>query len=199
MIDANADPNLYSFYLRSRYGLTTADGAVVSCDDMRAGCASMGADGGPLGYDFVADAYTPSPGETPGGADGTGGAGTGGACALPQLGTDAKDSPATLPPSAAGDAIRGRGGNDSLRGRGGDDCLFGEAGSDRLGGGPGADKLKGGRGADRLRGGGGRDVLGGGAGGDRIDARGGGRDRVRCGTGRDRVRAGGRDALGRGC
>ena len=199
MVDANADPNLYSFYLRSRYGLTTADGAVVSCDDMRAGCASMGADGGPLGYDFVADAYTPPPGEAPGAGGGGTDAGTGAACALPQLGTDAKDSPATLPPSAAGDAIRGRGGNDSLRGGGGDDCLFGEAGSDRLGGGPGADKLKGGRGADRLRGGGGRDVLGGGAGRDRIDARGGGRDKVRCGPGRDRVRAGGRDVLGRGC
>lgn len=193
-VDANADPNLYSFYLRSRYGFTATDGSVASCDDMRSGCASMAPDGGAAGYDFVADAYSPQ-----GGGGANGGAAGGAPCALPQLGTDAKDSSATLPPSAAGDAIRGRGGDDRLRGLAGDDCLYGNAGDDRLRGDENADRLKGGAGDDRLVGGPGRDLLGGGPGADRINARGGGVDRVKCGPGRDRVRADRRDRLGRGC
>jgi hypothetical protein len=194
-VDTGGDANLYSFYFRSRYALR-AGGASVSCDDMRAGCASMAPDGLPAGYDHVADAYT-----APAGPDGSSGGGSRGgpACALPQLGTDAKDTPATLVPSGAGDAIRGRGGNDRLRGADGDDCLYGDEGNDRLAGDAGADELRGGPGRDRLRGGTGPDLLGGGPGADRINAKGGGRDRLKCGPGRDRVRADKRDKLGAGC
>jgi hypothetical protein len=188
-VDVAGDPNLFSFYRRSRYDVRTADGTEVVCDDMRSGCDSMGPDGLAAGYDFVADAYTPLAGS----------AGGGEACALAQLGTDAKDSAATLPPSAAGDAIRGRGGDDRLRGRDGDDCLYGNLGDDRLRGDAGRDRLKGGSGSDRLKGGAGRDMIGGGPGADRINARGGGADKVKCGPGRDRVRADRRDRLGRGC
>jgi hypothetical protein len=176
-VDLGGDPNLYSFYLRSRFDLDNG-GVEATCDDMRAGCASMGPDGHPPGYDHVADAYTAPSGS---GAEGGGGGSGGAACALPQLGTDAKDTPATLVPSGAGDAIRGRGGDDRLRGLDGDDCLYGNVGNDRLAGDAGADRLNGGPGADRL------------------NAKGGGRDRVRCGPGRDRVRADKRDRLARAC
>ena len=99
-VDLAADPNLYSFYFRSRFDLGNGAAETI-CDDMRAGCTSMGPDGLPPGYDHVADAYTAP-------ADDSGGGGSGGAaCALSQLGTDAKDTPATLVPSGAGDAIRG--------------------------------------------------------------------------------------------
>ncbi len=189
-VDANADPNLYSFYKRSRFDVANASGE-LTCDDMRAGCPTMAPDGLAPGYDHVADAYTAPSGEA--------GGSTGPACALPQLGTDAKDTPVTLVPSGSGDAIRGMGGNDRLRGLAGDDCIYGNAGDDRLRGDGDRDTLKGGRGKDRLRGGRGADRLGGGSGADRIDARGGGRDRVKCGPGRDRVRADKRDRLGRGC
>jgi hypothetical protein len=188
-VDSNGDPNVYSFYRRSRYAFRTSTGKKVNCDDMRAGCASMKPDGLPAGYDFVADAYTPPGGGSAGGK----------ACALAQIGTGFKDTPETLPPSAAGDSIRGGGGSDRLRGGRGDDCLTGQRGRDRLRGGGGRDKLKGGPGDDRLAGNGGRDVLGGGPGDDVLISRGGGRDVVRCGPGHDRVVADDRDRLGTGC
>ena len=197
-VDATGDPNLYSFYFRSRFDIRDAGGAERVCDDMRAGCPTMGPDGLPAGYDHVADAYTApadegsAPTLQPGTTDAA-------SCALPQQGTDAKDTPATLVPSGSGDAIRGAGGDDRLRGLDGDDCLYGDAGNDRLKGDAGADKLKGGADDDRLTGGEGPDVLGGGPGADRLNAKGGGRDRVKCGPGRDRVRADKRDKLGRGC
>ena len=215
-VDVNDDPNLYSFYRRSRYDLRVADGTEVVCDDMRAGCASMGPDGLAPGYDFVADAYTPA---------GRGAAGGGAPCVLPALGSAARDTPRTLVPSAAGDAIRGRGGSDRLRGLGGDDCLYGDSGADRLRGdgdhdklsggrgrdvlhgsagrdrlrsGTGADRASGGPGRDFVRAGAGRDVVRGGAGGDVIVVRDHQRDRVRCGAGRDRVFANRADRLA-GC
>ena len=191
-VDANGDPNLFSFYERSRYDLRTAGGGEVSCDDMRAGCASMAPDGLPPGYSFVSDAFS-----APDGGDGS--AGRGGACSLAQLGTSFADTPATLPPSDAGDAIRGVGGRDRLRGGAGDDCLFGGAGNDRLEGDGGRDRLKGGHGRDRLVGGPGRDRLVGGPGADVLRSRGGGRDVVRCGAGRDRVIADRHDRVERGC
>ena len=197
-VDVNGDPNLYSFYRRSRYDLHTAANGEVTCDDMRAGCASMGPDGLPAGYDHVSDAYT-APDRSGGGSGGGAGGSSGPACALPQLGTDAKDTPATLVPSGSGDAIRGRGGDDRLRGLDGDDCLYGDLGDDRLAGDAGADRLKGGADDDRLVGGEGKDVLGGGGGADRLNARDGELDRVKCGPGRDRVIADERDKLGRGC
>ena len=90
-VDANGDPNLYSFYSRSRFDLRDAGGSEVTCDDMRAGCASMAPDGLPAGYDFVADAYTA--------------AGRRlerrrrrGRARCPSSGPTAKDTPATLPP-----------------------------------------------------------------------------------------------------
>jgi hypothetical protein len=152
----------------------------------------MGPDGLPPGYDHVADAYT-----APKGAEG--GSGGIGPCVLPQRGTDAKDTPVTLPPSGAGDAIRGRGGDDKLRGGDGNDCLYGNKGADRLGGDAGADRLKGGADDDRLDGGDGRDVIGGGPGADTIHSKDGERDRVRCGPGKDKVIADRKDKLGAGC
>ena len=197
-IDTNDDPNVFSFYKRSRYDFRTAEGDRVVCDDMRAGCESMGPDGLPAGYDLVADAYTPRAEDGPG-PGGPGGGGSTPACGLAQRGSAEADTPATLPPSAAGDAIRGGGGNDRLRGGDGDDCLYGANGRDRLKGEGGRDRLKGGSGRDRLVGGPGRDRLGGGPGADVLRSKGGGRDKVKCGPGDDRVIAGARDRLGRGC
>jgi dienelactone hydrolase len=197
-VDAAGDPNLYSFYFKSRFDLRNAAGAEQTCDDMRAGCPTMAPDGLPAGYDHVSDAYT-APADSGGSGSGSSGGSTAAPCALPQQGTDAKDTPATLVPSGSGDAIRGGGGNDRLRGLDGDDCLYGQAGNDRLAGDAGRDKLKGGDGNDRLRGGAGPDVIGGGPGADRLNAKGGGRDVVKCGPGRDRVRADKRDLLGKGC
>lgn len=170
-IDLAGDPNAFSFYLRSRYDLTNTDGSEVTCDNMRAGCPSMGPDGLPAGYSFVSDAYSaPDGGEV-----------RGKRCVLPQKGTGARDTPATLPPSDAGDAIRGRAGNDRLHGGRGNDCLYGQRGKDRLHGGPG------------------RDLLSGGPGNDRILAIDGERDRIRCGRGKDVVRADRKDKLGPSC
>ena len=80
-VDLNDDANLYSFYLRSRFDFTDAGGAEQVCDDMRAGCSTMAPDGGPVPYSFVGDAY-----DLRGGSSGE-------ACALPQQGTDARDTP----------------------------------------------------------------------------------------------------------
>jgi hypothetical protein len=45
-VDANGDPNLFSFYYRSRLDLGKA-----ACEDMRAGCAALAPDGhGPYSY-----------------------------------------------------------------------------------------------------------------------------------------------------
>jgi dienelactone hydrolase len=196
-VDVAGDPNLYSFYLRSRFDIRDSTGAERTCDDMRTGCPTMGPDGLAAGYDHVSDAYT-APADS-GPSSESGGDSGAAPCALPQTGTDAKDTPATLVPSGSGDAIRGAGGDDRLRGRDGDDCLYGEDGNDRLGGDAGADKLKGGAGNDRLKGGDGPDVLGGGPGADVLKAKDGERDKLKCGPGRDRVRADRRDKLGRGC
>lgn len=154
-IDPSGDPNLYSFYLRSRYGLHKADGTAVSCDDMRAGCDSMAADPLPRDYSFVADANRPDGQrqvrEIP--------------CSLPQAGGPGPDE---LEGTDGGDAIRGRGGDDRINGGIGRDCLYGGSGGDRLDGGLGRDRLLGGRdddvvlaaggGADRIHCGGGHDV-----------------------------------------
>ena len=56
-VDPTRDRNVFSFYLRSHYGLTRADGSSAVCDDMRRGCATMGPDGLPPSYDLVDDAY----------------------------------------------------------------------------------------------------------------------------------------------
>ena len=190
-IDTNQDPNVYSFYKRSRYDFRTASGKEVTCNDMRKGCGSMKPDGLDRGYSFVSDAYSAPKGSR--GGDRTP------ACGLGQHGTDSRDSPATLPPSDAGDSIRGYGGKDRLRGGEGDDCLYGGEGGDRLNGGKGKDKLKGGKGRDRLVGGPGVDKLGGGPAADVLRSKDGDRDVVKCGPGKDVVIADRRDKLGRGC
>jgi dienelactone hydrolase len=104
-VDTGHDPNLYSFYLRSQYDFHRANGAEVTCADMRKGCASMTPDGQPPGYSFVADATRPDKGA----------GGTPDACALPQAG------------GAGNDKLKGTAGGDALRGRGGDDRLSGGA------------------------------------------------------------------------
>jgi dienelactone hydrolase len=146
-VDLNDDGNLFSFYLRSRFDFTATNGDELICDDMRAGCESMGPDGGPVPYSFVGDAYDVR------------GGGSGESCALPQQGTDGRDTPKTLPPTESGDALRGGKGADRLRGGGGDDCLYGQRGRDRLRGNAGDDRLSGGGGRDHLVGGPGADTL----------------------------------------
>ncbi len=147
-VDQNSDPNVFSFYFRSRFDFTDAGGADQVCDDMRAGCPNMAPDGGPVPYSFVADAFDTSGGPPPGGN-----------CTLPQQGGTGRDTPMTLPPSSSGDAIRGGDGRDRLQGAKGNDCLYGQKGRDRLAGGQGTDRLLGGPGHDHLSGGPGVDTL----------------------------------------
>lgn len=149
-VDLAGDPNVFSFYFRSRFDFTKADGSSAVCDDMRTGCDNMEPDGLPVPYSFVADAFEPRGDEEPPPSA---------RCSLPQQGTSARDTPKTLPPSASGDAIRGGRGNDTLRGKAGEDCLYGQKGRDRLKGGPDDDLLKGGPNRDRLIGGPGVDNL----------------------------------------
>jgi len=148
-VDLNADPNVFSFYFRSRFDLTDASGTAQVCDDMRTGCSNMVPDGGPVPYSFVADAFDTS----------DDGGGSGDECMLPQQGGDGRDTPKTLPPTDAGDAIHGGKGADRLRGGNGDDCLYGQKGRDRLRGDDGNDVLSGGAGRDRVKGGQGADTL----------------------------------------
>ncbi len=226
-VDPSGDPNLFSFYLRSRYRLTTAGGQKVACTNMRDGCPSMKPDGLPSQYFQITDAYR----KRDGGGKGTGGP----ACALSIRGSNGDDSPASLAATDAGDSIKGRGGDDRIRGRGGDDCLYGNAGDDALygnagddrarggsggdhvSGGPGRDRIQGNGGDDRMDGGGGRDlikggdgsdglrgrdgkdILRGGAGSDSITAVGGGRDRVSCGKGRDEATVDRGDRVSKDC
>ena len=149
-VDSNADPNVFSFYFRSRFDFVDAGGAEQICDDMRAGCSNMAPDGGPVPYSFVADAFDTSD---------EGGGGGGESCVLPQQGTDGRDTPQTLPPTDAGDAIRGGKGGDRLKGGKGDDCLYGQKSRDRLRGDEGDDLVSGGSGRDRVSGGAGADTL----------------------------------------
>jgi dienelactone hydrolase len=146
-VDLNDDGNLYSFYKRSRFDFTDASGTQQVCDDMRSGCDNMSPDGGDVPYSFVGDAYDLS------------GGGETEACALPQRGTDGRDTPQTLPPSESGDAIRGGKGADRLRGGKGDDCVYGQKNRDRLRGDEGDDVVSGGSGRDRVSGGPGADEL----------------------------------------
>jgi dienelactone hydrolase len=170
-VDAAGDPNVFSFYFRSRFDFVDAGGTDQVCDDMRAGCANMAPDGEPVPYSFVEDAFDTSDGP-PGGGD---------PCALPQQGGPGRDTRATLPPTTQGDSIRGGDGNDRLHGGLGNDCLYGQEGND---------VLQGGQGGDVVNGGPGRDIVRGGAGADTI----------RCGRGRkDVARADTADVVKRSC
>jgi dienelactone hydrolase len=82
-VDLNGDGNLHSFYFRSVLDVGLAGGGRAVCDDLRAGCPTLGPDGGPIPYDFVADAWDtgsggpePPPGSTgvPAGSGDQGGA-----------------------------------------------------------------------------------------------------------------------------
>lgn len=129
-VDADDDPNALSFYLRSRYALHTAAGRLARCANMHKGCASMSRDRlFRRGYDLVSDAYRAFGRGTVGGE----------ACALPAEGSDADDTRISLPPSDAGDSIRGNAGKDVLHGGPGDDCMAGGPGADKLRCGPGED------------------------------------------------------------
>ena len=171
-VDAAGDPNLFSFYFRSRYAFTTAGGASVACDDMRAGCATMASDGDEPDFSLLGSAFA-----NPSAAGGP--PSPSAACALGQAGGKTRD---TLVGTDAGDALRAAGGDDRVRGLSGDDCLFGQAGADRLNGDGGRDKLRGGRGNDRL---------------NAVD---GEHDVVNCGGGKaDRARIDRRDDRPAGC
>jgi dienelactone hydrolase len=65
-VDPTGDPNLFSFYLRSRFALHGANGARLSCDDMRSGCPSMRPDSRPPDYDLYQDAFSSHSGVDPG-------------------------------------------------------------------------------------------------------------------------------------
>jgi dienelactone hydrolase len=69
-VDPNGDGNLFSFYFRSPLDVSLAGGGRAVCDDLRAGCAALGPDGGPADYDFVADAWDTGgdPGTAPSGS-----------------------------------------------------------------------------------------------------------------------------------
>ncbi len=174
-VDANSDANVFSFYFRSRFDFVDAGGSERICDDMRSGCPTMGPDSKPMPFSIVADAYRADPDPGPGPGQ------TSPPCALPQRGSDRADSPRTLVPTEAGDAIRGGRGPDRLQGRGGRDCLYGQRGRDKLNGGADSDRLFGGRGGDVIR---------------AVD---GSADRVSCGRGRDRAVVDQRDRTGRFC
>lgn len=180
-VDGDGDSNMYSRWTRSRIDITDAGGSERICDDLRGGCNQLGPDGYPAGYDFLQAANTVD--EVGGGGGGGGGGSNPTPCAIGQLGSDADDSPQTLPPSDAGDSIRGGRGKDRIRGGRGDDCLYGNGGKDVLKGDEGDDELRGNQAGDRLNGGADDDL-----------ARGnGGRDKVKGGDGDDTLNGGARN------
>ncbi len=83
-VDLSGDGNLFSFYLNSRYDVTLAGGGDAVCDDMRNGCPGMGPDGGPVPYDFVADAHSPAAGASGGAPAGAAPLGSVAAATSPQ-------------------------------------------------------------------------------------------------------------------
>lgn len=57
-VDPEEDGNMFSFYFRSRYAFTRADGTAVACDDVRTGCSALtSADGEPRdpAYSYLED------------------------------------------------------------------------------------------------------------------------------------------------
>ncbi|MFL5896258.1 MAG: hypothetical protein ACJ76Z_14245 [Thermoleophilaceae bacterium] len=59
-VDPDGDPNMFSFYHRSRLDFTLADGSKADCEDLRAGCPQLSADDGyPGEYSYDAIAHTP--------------------------------------------------------------------------------------------------------------------------------------------
>ncbi|MGH2922827.1 MAG: alpha/beta hydrolase, partial [Solirubrobacterales bacterium] len=64
-VDLGGDRNLFSFYFRSPLDVALAGGGRAVCEDLRAGCTALAPDGGPPGYDFVADAHSAPIAEAP--------------------------------------------------------------------------------------------------------------------------------------
>lgn len=103
-IDTNGDPNLFSFYLSSRYDLSLASGGRAICDDIRTGCPGMGPDGRPVPYGHHEFASTPDgagPGDAGSRSDGSPGAG-------PIGGTQIGGRVGTTPGRAESDGRRAR-------------------------------------------------------------------------------------------
>ena len=149
------DPNMYfSFYFRSRYDFGLAAGGDAVCDDMRTGCATMGADGGPPEFSYVDYARTPDTGPAPGRVPTRTGTGSPTSDSCPSLrdGADGcparrrQDQPDRRSPSVAQPAARScatvharsaaPGGATADR-HAEADAIVGQRGRDRLNGGPG--------------------------------------------------------------
>ncbi len=167
-----------------------AGGGEATCDDMRAGCASMAPDGLPAGYDFVADAYTPPDGSAatsgtvrpaPARDEGQGHADDARCPAAPATRSAAR---AATTSCAAATATTASTAAPATTG-----CAATRA----------ATRSRAARAPTGSRAAPARTSSAAAPGADRIDARGGGRDKVRCGPGRDKVRAGKHDKLGAGC
>jgi dienelactone hydrolase len=69
-VDPHQDPNMFSFYYRSRLDIGLSGGGRFLCEDMRAGCPGMSSDDGfPGTYDFLKIVTSPDkPGATPAGS-----------------------------------------------------------------------------------------------------------------------------------
>lgn len=128
------------------------------------------------------------------------------------IGTSANDTlqSAIQAADAAGDELRGNGGDDTIIGGDGGDTIFGDSGNDWIRGGNGSDTISGGMGRDNLDGGAGDDVISGGVDNDSLYGRdgddhlkgdsgddtldgGAGNDFIEGGSGNDRIFSGSGD------
>jgi hypothetical protein len=64
-VDPNHDPNMFSFYYQSRLNVHLRGGGGFDCEDMRAGCAGLLADGQPPNYSYVLLETSPDTGHVP--------------------------------------------------------------------------------------------------------------------------------------
>jgi dienelactone hydrolase len=72
-VDPNGDPNMFSFYYRSRLDIGLPGGGRFDCEDMRKGCAGMTANDGVTGdYSYLSVDTSPDGAGTPGTPQGTG-------------------------------------------------------------------------------------------------------------------------------
>ncbi|MCW3012642.1 MAG: alpha/beta hydrolase, partial [Solirubrobacterales bacterium] len=65
-IDPDGDPNDFSRYHRSRLDIAGTDGRRIVCEDLRAGCPALAAEGDPKPYDAIAVVQATGPAEGPG-------------------------------------------------------------------------------------------------------------------------------------
>ena len=178
-VDANADPNVFSFYRRSRYDFVTADGergrSATTCAPA---APRWRPDGLAPGYDFVADAYTPPAGGGGGGGGERAGRARCRCGAAPPTTRPGRSCPARRATRSAAAAA-----TTACAASGGDDCLYGGPGRDRLRGDGGEGQALRRPRARRLRRRQGTDLLRAGPGNDVVRARDRRRDVVRCGAG----------------